>query len=476
MLDLYIDTRFRSGLERMVARNRLGSYDTPVNWDLELASVMKKHDGGIALAFPNVKDYDVPVIGNLLCSKENCEAAFGVDYRDLRQLISRGLDKPIAPVNVDAAPAQEVVVTQNIDIGRMFPLLRHTPADGGRFITAGVVVVRDPETGVYNCSYHRLQLAGPDSTLIQLDYGRHLRAAFERAQKAGKPLPIAICIGTDLSVQLAAATMGARMPESVSELAAAGGLCGKPIPLVRAVSQDLFLPAETEIVLEGVILPETTAHEGPFGEFVGFLSPPGNAPVVQITAVTHRRNPIYHAINGYGRETIMLRKYVLEASLMSALQPAFPFVTDVEMTAGGLHRFHAVLQVRKSVRQHDGLQRNAILGAFATLKDLDMVIAVDDDINIQDPADVEYALATRFEASQDIIIIPGARGHEYVRASKDGIRAKLALDATVPFDQRDRFTRAKFADVATSFKDFTIGGGDFSTYLSGAPSRSPAKV
>jgi 2,5-furandicarboxylate decarboxylase 1 len=238
---------------------------------------------------------------------------------------------------------------------------------------------------------------------------------------------------------------------------------------VRAVSQDLFVPAETEIVLEGVITPDATMQEGPFGEFVGFLSPQGMAPVLKITAVTRRRKPIYHAINGFGRETIMLRKYVLEASLLSALQPAFPFVTDVEMTAGGLHRFHVVLQVRKSVRQHDGLQRNAMLGCFATLKDLDLVIAVDDDIDIQDPADVEYALATRFEASQDIVLIPGARGHEYVRASKDGIRAKMGLDATVPFAERDRFRRAQFADVALDRAKFVAAaGGPFMDYLTQA--------
>ena len=475
MLDLQVDTRFRSALQRMAARGRLATHEAEVDWDLELASIMKKFDGDRAIAFPRVKGYGVPVVGNVLCGKANCEAAFGVDFRDLRQLISRGLDRPIPPVNVDAAPAQEVIRTKDIDLARDFPVLRHTPADGGRFITSGVVIVRDPETGVYNASYHRLQLAGPDRTLIQLDYGRHLRNAFERAQKLGKPLPIAVCIGTDLSVQLAAATMGSRMPESASELAAAGGVCGKPIPLVRAVTQDLFLPAETEIVIEGVISHDTTQHEGPFGEFVGFLSPPGDAPVIAISAVTHRREPIWHAINGYGRETIMLRKYVLEASLLSAMQPAFPFLVDAEMTAGGLHRFHAVIQVKKTMRQHDGLQRNAMLGAFATLKDLDMVICVDHDIDIQDPADVEYALATRFEASQDIIVIPGARGHEYVRASKDGIRAKLALDCTVPFEQQARFTRAKFSEVSTSLGDLIIGDkGSFADYLNG--SKQAAKV
>jgi 2,5-furandicarboxylate decarboxylase 1 len=187
--------------------------------------------------------------------------------------------------------------------------------------------------------------------------------------------------------------------------------------------------------------------EGPFGEFVGYLSPADLAPIVEFTAVTHRDRPIYHAINGYGRETIMLRKYVLEASLLKVLQAAVPIVVDVEMTAGGLHRFHAVVQVKKATPQHDGLQRNAIFAGFGALKDLDLIVVVDDDIDIRDPHDVEYALATRMEASRDLLIMPAARGHEYVRVGSNGIRAKLGIDATVPFGEKARFTRCRFEPV-----------------------------
>jgi 2,5-furandicarboxylate decarboxylase 1 len=144
----------------------------------------------------------------------------------------------------------------------------------------------------------------------------------------------------------------------------------------------------------------------------------------------------------------MLRKYVLEASLLKVLQAAVPIVIDAEMTAGGLHRFHAVLQVRKSSPQHEGLQRNAILAAFGALKDLDLVIAVDDDIDIRNPHDVEYALATRMEASRDLFVVPDARGHEYVRVGNNGIRAKVGIDATVRLDERERFRRCEFVDTA----------------------------
>jgi 2,5-furandicarboxylate decarboxylase 1 len=442
-----LDTRFRVSLDRMAAAGRLQAYTAEVDPLLEVAGIMKKLDGGPAILFSKVDGYDIPVVGNLISCQANCEAAFGVDFRALRDFVVRAMGDPKPPVVVERAPAQEHVHTKDFDLGRMLPVLQHTAGDNGRFITAGIVITRDPETGIYNASYHRLQLAGPARTGIRLDLGRHLRLAWERAKRKGEALPIAVCIGADLALHYTAATMGSQMPEHADELAVAGGLCGRPLPVAKAVTQDLLVPAESEIVLEGRILPNDTVLEGPFGEFVGYLAPAEQMPIVEVTAITHRTNPIYHAINGYGRETIMLRKYVLEASLLKVLQSAVPIVTDAEMTAGGLHRFHAVIQVKKTGPQHDGLQRNAMLAAFGALKDLDMIIAVDDDIDIRDPLDVEYAVATRMEASRDIFTVPGSRGHEYVRVSDRGIRTKLGIDATVPFADRARFARCAFEPV-----------------------------
>lgn len=443
-----LDTRFRSALGRMAELGRLSAYTAPVDPHLEIAAIMKKLDGGPALLFTAVDGYDMPVIGNLLSCQGNCEAAFGIDFHGIRQFIGRALGQPLPPVVVEKAPAQEHVHTRDIDLFRLLPALHHTAADAGRFVTAGIVIVRDPDTGTYNASYHRLQITGAGRTGVKLDYGRHLRLAFERAKRKSEALPIAVCIGSDLALHYTAATMGSQMPEHADELAVAGGLCGRSLPVVKGVSQDLLIPAETEIVLEGRMLTNDTVTEGPFGEFVGYLSPADQAPVFEVTAVTHRNRPIYHAINGYGRETIMLRKYVLEASLLKVLQAAVPIVTDAEMTAGGLHRFHAVVQVKKATPQHDGLQRNAIFAAFGALKDLDLVIVVDEDIDIRDPHDVEYALATRMEASRDLVVMPAARGHEYIRVGQNGIRAKLGIDATVPFAEKARFARCEFEEVA----------------------------
>jgi len=442
-----LDTGFRAALRRMRAGGRIQSVDREVSTEFEIASIMQRLDGGPAVLFPKVAGHSMPVFGNFLASQGNCEAAFGCDYRAIRTFFARALDHPLAPELVTDVPAQQHVHRGDFDLGRLLPVLRHTDDDSGRFITGGIVIVRDPDSGVYNASYHRLQVVGPQRTAIKLDFGRHLRLAWERARERGQPLPVVVCIGTDIAVHYTAATMGAQMPEHADELAVAGGLAGRPLPVARALTQDLLFPAATEIVLEGVIRTDTTVREGPFAEFIGYLSPEGDAPVFDVTAVTHRDDPVYHAVNGTGRETVMLRKYVMEASLLKALNAAVPIVVDAEMTAGGLHRFHAVISVRKRNAQHEGFQKNAMMVAFATLKDLDLCIMVDDDIDIRNPHDVEYALATRMEASRDLVLVPAARGHEYVRIGDNGIRTKLGIDATVPFGEEARFRRAAFRPV-----------------------------
>jgi 2,5-furandicarboxylate decarboxylase 1 len=151
----------------------------------------------------------------------------------------------------------------------------------------------------------------------------------------------------------------------------------------------------------------------------------------------------------------MLRKYILEAGILAQVKRAVPMVRDVEITRGGLYRFHLVISVHKNSPSDEGLQRNAIFAAIAALKDLDQVIVVDDDIDIHDPTDVEYALATRFEASQDLILMPGARGHEYVPVSDHGIRTKVGIDATVPIERREAFSRARYAAVSLADYDAT---------------------
>lgn len=445
MAGLEADLRFRTALGRLQRARRISVVKGTRDPDLEIAGILKKLDGDRALVFPEVAGYQVPVIGNLLASPANCEAAFGTDSPGIRDLVARGLDGDgLAPRVVPDGPARQHVSTRDIDLAAELPVLRHAPADAGRFITAGVVIARHPGSGIWNASYHRLQLLGGHRTAIRLDLGRHLRSAFEAARAAGEPLPVAIAIGADLSLLYTAATMGAQMPEEKDELAAAGALAGTPLEVLEGITQPVLAPAHAEYVLEGIISPDEEVQEGPFGEFVGYYSSAGPAPVVEITALTRRADPVYFAINGAGRETVMLRKYVLEASALKTLRQAVPIVTDVDMTAGGLHRFHLNIAVRKTRPEHEGLQRNAALAAFGALKDLVRVVLVDDDIDIHSERDVEYAIATRCDAARDLVVVPGARGHEYVRVSDRGVLTKWLIDATVPVAGQSRFSRVPF--------------------------------
>ena len=457
-----LDTSFRSALRRLDRAGLLARVSRTVDADLEVAGLMKRHDAGAALLFESVKDHDVPVVGNVFATPESSETAMGLDRAQLRAALARGIHTNVEPEPAAEAPAQERVWRKgSINLGEQLPVLKHAPGDGGRFVTAGVLIVRDPLTGVRNASFHRLQLLGPDRVAIKIDHGRHLGRALDHAVEMGQDLPVAVCVGTDVALIYAASTMGALMPESRDELGAAGGCRGRGLPVVPGVSVDVDVPAETEIVIEGVIKAGEQAHEGPFGEFVGYASPAGLAPTVDVTAVTARHEPVYHAINGAGRETIVLRKHVLEVAALEAVRPVTPIVTDVCMPSGGLHRFHLVMALSKRSERDEGWGRNAAMAAFGALKDLNMIILVDDDIDIHDPVDVEYALATRFDAASDLVVLPQMRGHEYVRTSVAGVGTKAILDASVPYERRADFERISFAAPSG-------GGSELDAAYSGA--------
>lgn len=440
-----VDTRFRTAMHRLDRAGRLLKVRSRLDPHLEVAGIMHRYDGDLAMHFERVGDYSVPVCANFVVSLANVMAIFERDLTGIRACMERGLGGSLKPRIVQAGPCQEVVVTREIDLEGMFPVLFHAEGDFGKYITGGVVLARDPENGIHNASIHRLCLLGGDRAAIKLDWGRHLRVLYEKAQQKKVPLEIAVVIGGDLALTYAAATMGLQVPLERDELDVASSLKGEPLELVRCCSVDLAVPAESEIVLEGEILPDQFAQEGPFIEFLGLHSGVGPSPVVQFKAVTHRRSPYYYAI--CGRETTVLRKFTLEAAILRTLKAAVPIVRDVNLTDGGLNRFHLVISVHKVTPEDEGYQRNAIFAAVTALKDLDMVIVVDDDIDIHNPTDVEYALAVRMEASRDIIQLPGARGHEYIPVSDLGVRTKVGIDATVPVSERERFRRVVFKEM-----------------------------
>lgn len=442
-----MDLRLRTALERLDAAGRLLKVESRVDPNLELAGIAVKLDQGPAVLFENVTGYDMPVFANALANNDNALAVFDTDMAGVREVMGRGLTHSIKPVMSDVGASQEEVIDSGIDVERLIPILKHAEGDGGKYLTSGVVIAKDPETGLRNCSFHRFEIIGPKQALVQLDGGRHLRTLWQKAKDKGLPsLPVAICLGSDLSVNLAALAMGSEVPLGRDELEIAGGYRGAPLPLVKCKTFDGEAPADAEIIIEADISTQEEIEEGPFVEFVGYYSEVDPAPLVTFRCITHRRNPIYYPI--IGDEKLTMSKLMREAAVLRAMKAVFPGVLDCEMTRGGLHRFHLVVSVRKSRATDEGMQRNAALAAITALKDLDCIILVEEDIDIRNPHDVEFSIATRLHGSDGLVIMPGFRTHEYlVDAADHGVRTKIIMDTTRPFKEGGYERRVQYMAV-----------------------------
>lgn len=449
------DLSFRAALGRLDAANLLLKVADEVDTDLEMTSVLFKQTER-AMLFKNVRGYDTRVVGNFLGCEENVLEIYEHDISGLRDFIGDGLANPIAPKVVDEGPVQ-AVYRNNPDLLEYLPLPRYAPNDGGRYISGGVVIAKDPDTGVNNASYHRFMHVEDNKLLIQLDLGRDLRALWERAKEKGEELPIAIVIGADVGLQYAAGMMGAQLPRDMDEFDVASGLSRKPLELIDCKTIPLQVPADAEFIMEGTISPDVEMEEGPFLEFVGLYSDVSPSPLTTINCIYHREDPIWHVI--MTKEAPILRKHVLEGAILKAVKASAPCVTDVALTPGGLYRFHLLISVNKKSAADEGYQRNAIFAAIAALKDLDLVIVVDDDINIHDWNDVEWALATRWDASKGLITMPGARGHEYVSISDKGVRTKVGIDASLPYGFAGRYKRVPVAPADIGKYDTTLEPG-----------------
>lgn len=457
------DLSFRAALQRLDAAGLLLKVEDEVDWNLELTSIMYKQPER-AMLFKHVKGYSIPVVGNFMGSEENVLAICQKNVAELRRFISEGMANPMPPRKVKSGPVQEVF-HDNPDLTKLLPLPKYAPDDGDRYISAGVVIAKDAETGVYNASYHRFMHVEQNRLLIKIDLGRHLRILWERAKSNGESLPIAVVLGPNIAMLYAGAMMGTGLPMEMDEYHVASGIQGSPLELVDCKTVPLQVPAEAEVVLEGSISPDEEMEEGPFMEFICLYSDVAPAPVTTINCLYHRKSPIWHVIST--KESPNLYKHVREQGLMNAVKAAAPCVTDVALTAGGLYRFQLNIAVKKRSPADEGYQRNAIYAAITAQKDLDLIIVVDDDIDIRNPADIEWALATRWDASKGLILMPGSRGHDYVPISQDGVRTKAGIDASLPygFPKRHKRIQMPSADLgkyrtslAPEFQgDFTLG-------------------
>ncbi len=417
---------FRGWLDRLAGRGRLAIAKKGISLEFELAAIGKRLEGEKAVFFPRPGGHGIAVVAGLLGERLWIAEAMGVAEEKILERFAVALKNPLPWREIPSAPVQEVVF-EKVDLGRLLPIPTHNELDSGPYISAGVLVARNPESGVQNLAIHRCQVNGPDELALLL-LPRHTLHFYEAAERAGEALDIAIVIGVDPLTALASQAIA---PLDLDELAIAGALHGAPVEVVACLGNPLRVPAHAEIVLEGRLLPKKRSLEGPFGEFPQYYSERRERHLAKIDRVTLRRDALYHTILGGGREHLLLGAIPREASLLGDLRRHFPGVIDVHLPMGGAGRF--VLYVKLEKRR-EGEGKNVILAAFAAHPDLKEVVVVDEDVDIHRPAEVEWALATRFQADRDLLLIEGAQGSRLDPSAKEGVGAKMGLDATRPLD------------------------------------------
>lgn len=420
-------TTLREWLDHLAANNRLTVIKPEKSLNFELASIASKLDGDQATLFPAPGGHPIPVVSGIVSSRQWIADAMGVPQSEVIKTFQNAVNNPLPWEEVKDAPVQQVVHRENIDLHKLLPAPVHNEHDGGAYVTAGLFISANPTTGRQNVSINRCQLQGGNRIGVSVS-SRDTGGFLAQAEAAGKPLPIAIAIGVD-ALSLVASQAIVEMDQD--ELEIAGALHGKPLPVVKCITNNLRVPAEAEIVLEGRILPNIREPEGPFGEFTQYYGPRGDRFVIEIDAVTHRKAPIFHTIIGGGIEHVLLGAMTREVSFVTTIQRIFPNVKNVHLSSGGVGRYHLYVQIKKT---HEGSGKNIMLAAMALHHDVKQVIVVDEDIDIFNPAEVEWAVATRFQAEDDLVLVSNCRSSRLDPTSRTGVGSKMGLDATKPLD------------------------------------------
>ena len=420
----------RSFLQVLEEKGLLFTAKKEVDWNHEIGSIIGTLEpSGKAAYFPKVKDKEFAVCGGMLASMDSIAAALGCEKGEITDFLAKCLDNPIKPRVVDQAPCHENVLTgDQVDMSRV-PVPIHAPKDGGPIITGGVIVSKSINGTRQNLSFQRMHVKGKDKISIMINEWRHLKEFYDEAEAQGKPLPISIVIGADPVVYV-----GAGLRYDGDEMEIAGAIRGRPMDVVKSVTNDIYVPAEAEFVIEGEILPQQRELEGPLGEFTGHYSAPWNSPVIHVTAITHRNGAIYQTINGGSFEHINLGNVLPREPLLKK------FATYVSSGVINVHippygsGFLALVQLKK---KNPGEPKNVALAAMMTYVNIKNVIVVDEDVDIYNPADVMWAVSNRVVPEKDIFYIPNAQGHELDPCSDErGVQTKMGIDATLSEESR----------------------------------------
>ena len=423
----------REYLRRLEDSKRLLRIREPISKTLEIAGLLKKVEPATAF-FEHVRESAFPVIGNLFCSKMAFADYFGIPVSQIIPALTAAIENHSPCEVVAEAPCQEVVIEQpDLDL---LPLLFHCEKDGGNYISSGVCLAKHPQFG-QNADFHRCMQFSKTEMAVRVVRNRH----FDRFLNDLDHLDMAICIGNAPNVLAAAATS---VELGLNELEIANAL--EPLQVVRAKTSDLLIPAETEFVIEGTINRARTHPEGPFVDLTETYDVIRDEPILQVKAITHRRDAIWHALLPGGLEHKLLMGMPREPTIFKKVNEVVRCL-DVNVNPGGCSWLHAIVQIDKQ-SEEDG--KKAIAAAFAGHSSCKHVYIVDEDIDIYDPLEMEWAMATRFQGDHDLVVFDRAPGSSLDPSAEAGthMTTRLGFDLTAPLETAGKsFRKAVFPQL-----------------------------
>ena len=433
-------------------------------------TVMRPTKEGPAMIFNNVKGHPgARVAIGMLASRTRVGHLLDCDPRRLGFLLNDAVKNPIPVQNVgaDEAVCQEVVYKADdpdFDLHKLIPAPTNTPVDGGPYITMGLAMGNDPDNTMSDVTIHRFAIVDKTKLTMFITPGsRHLGHFFDMYKERGEDMPISIQIGLDPAVYMGCGFEAPTTPLGFNELQIAGAVRNKPVELANCLTIDQKCIANAEYVIEGYLSATEMVNEDTAGygfampEFPGYTGGAKVCPVINVTAVTTRKNPIMESCIGPSHEHVSMAGIPTEASIFNMVNKAMPGrLLNVHAAPCGGGKFCAILQFKKSAASDEGRQRNAAMLAFSAFGELKECILVDEDVDIFDMSDVMWAMTTRFQADTDIITIPGCHCHVLDPSNDNavsgsirehGIACKVIYDATVPFALKDRFVRSQFMEI-----------------------------
>ena len=435
-------------LKQLAANGDLVTVQSEVDPVHELAGIAYRFEGREVVQYDKVKGHCFPVMVGLYWNREVLARLFDCTPEKLPFVVADAVQawqtNPIEPIVVDQGPANEVI-EEEVNLYNL-PIPTHALDDGGPYIDSAIVIGRDPDTGVRNASIYRAMITGPDRMTVLLDAGRHIRDYYERLEQRGLPLEVTINNGVGPAIHAASIVPPSAAGIDQDELGIVSSFTGEPLQLLRSQTIEAEGLAEAQFILECEMLPELREPEGPFAEVAGYYAGQDDRWVVRVKKITRRKNPIWQTILS-GKEVFNSVGLVGEAAVYRLVSRQVRDVQAVYFSHGGCGFYHAIVQLKKSM---EGTAKNAILATFAAFPSLKMVTAVDEDVDLTNAEDVEWAMATRFRPETGIITIPEARGHELNPSTRDGLGMKIGFDATAPYPRPQAFVRVKMANVDLS--------------------------